>query len=66
MFNRELKKRVTILEMNSDYVHAELIDIKATLFKLLFDLGYEFKAQEVIPEKVIPARWVKKGKKEKK
>ncbi len=63
MFNRELKKRVIILEANADYVHGELIDIKATLFKLLFDLGYEFKAQEVIPEKVIPARWVKKTKK---
>ena len=63
MFNEDLKRKVARLEANADYVHGELIDIKETLCKLLFDLGYEFHAQEVIPEKVIPARWVKKTKK---
>ena len=57
MFNEDLRLKVAGLEDDSCYVHGELIDIKATLCKLLLDLGYEYKAQEVIPEKVIPARY---------
>ena len=66
MFNKELKKRISNLEANADYVHGELVMMKAELSRIFFELGYEYRAEQIIPEQRITGGWVKKGKKEKK